>query len=289
MGLVRPGKKLLHMAAIDAHQHFWKYNPVRDSWITDEMDVIKKDFSPEDLLPLLKQNGFDGCIAVQADQSEEENAFLLSYADQHDFIKGVVGWVDLQSASIEERLGYYSSFKKMKGFRHVLQGEKQRDLMLKPEFMNGIAKLEKLGFTYDILVFADQLKYIPGFVAAFPNQQFVIDHIAKPDIKNTKIDEWKKEITAVSKFENIYCKISGMVIEADWNNWKAEDFEPYLDVVVNAFGMDRIMFGSDWPVCLLAGDYDKVTAVVRNYFSSFSQHEQELFFGMNATRFYKLD
>ncbi len=171
----------------------------------------------------------------------------------------------------------------------MLQGEQQRDLMLTPKFMNGISKLQTFGFTYDILIFPDQLKYIPAFVSAFPDQKFVIDHIAKPDIKNKKISDWKKGINAVAQYENVYCKISGMVTEADWNKWETSDFKDYLDAVVKAFGTKRIMYGSDWPVCLLAGSYEKITGIVKNYFTGYSKDEQDLFFGENAIRFYDLN
>ena len=276
------------MKKIDAHQHFWKFDPVRDSWITDDMKVIQRDFLPQDSEPLLVQNGFDGCVVVQSDQSEQENLFQLQNAEENEFIKGIVGWVDLQSANIEERLVYYSQFKKLKGFRHVLQGEPQRNLMLQPAFMHGISLLNKYGFTYDILIFPDQLQYVPSLAAAFPQQQFVIDHIAKPHIKDGKIDEWKKDIEAVGKCENVYCKMSGMVTEANWNNWKQEDFTAYLNVIVNAFGEDRIMFGSDWPVCLVAASYKEVLGITENYFGSFSTTAQQKFFALNAVRFYKL-
>jgi L-fuconolactonase len=275
------------MLRIDAHQHFWKFDPIRDNWITDEMSFIRKDFFPPDLQVILRQNKFDGSVVVQSDQSEEENEFQLKNAE-NDFVKGVVGWVDLQSAEVEERLAHHHSFKKMKGFRHVLQGEVDRGFMLTPAFMDGIGKLEKFGFTYDILIFPDQLKFIPQFVATFPNQKFVIDHIAKPDIKNKDIKEWKREITEVASHENVHCKISGLVTEADWKNWKNEDFRPYLDVVVNAFGIQRVMYGSDWPVCLVAASYKEVLNIVEQYFSSFSQNEQRLFFGGNAVQFYHL-
>jgi len=277
------------MLRIDAHQHFWKFDPFRDSWITDKMAVIKKDFLPKDFQPILQKNNFDGSVVVQSDQSEKENEFQLNNAKENDFIKGVVGWVDLQAANVEERLAFYSSFKKMKGFRHVLQAESDKAFMLKPAFMNGISKLGKFGFTYDILVFPDQLKYIAEFVAAFPNQKFVIDHTAKPKIKYGKIEEWENDIREVSGHENVYCKISGMVTEADWKKWKKEDFNPYIDTVVEAFGMRRIMYGSDWPVCLVAASYKKVLEIVQEYFSSFSQNEQQLFFGGNAIRFYNLE
>jgi len=276
------------MKRIDSHQHFWKFDPVRDSWINDEMKIIQRDFLPEDLQPILDQNGFDGCVAVQSDQSEAENHFHFQNAEKSDFIKGIVGWVDLQSKTVEERLEYYSQYKKIKGFRHVLQGESQRDLMLQPAFMNGILLLRKYNFTYDILIFKDQLQYLPKMVSSFPDQRFVIDHIAKPDIKNGEIDQWKKDIQKIARFENVHCKISGMVTEADWKNWKKEDFKPYLDAVVEAFGTDRIMFGSDWPVCLVAASYKEMLDIVEDYFSSFSEEEQEKFFGWNAIRFYNL-
>ncbi len=273
---------------IDSHQHFWKFDRVRDSWINEDMSVIQRDFLPEDLWPVLKENGIDGCVIIQSDQSEEENAFQLANADKYDFIKGVVGWVDLQAENIQERLAYYSGFEKMKGFRHVLQGEPQRDFMLRPSFIRGVELLNKYDFTYDILIFPDQLKYACEFVKAFPNQRFVIDHIAKPNIKDKKVDDWKKDIFSIGECDNAYCKISGMVTEADWKSWKKEDFTPYLDAVVQAFGTDRIMFGSDWPVCLVAASYKNMLQIVTAYFSSFSHEEQAKIFGENAIDFYKL-
>lgn len=276
------------MPRIDAHQHFWKFDPVRDSWINEEMSVIKRDFLPSDLQPILQQNGLDGCVVVQSDQSEKENEFQLSNAADFNFIKGVVGWVDLQSDTIEERLAYYQAFKKMKGFRHVLQGEKDRALMLKPAFMNGISKLQQFGFTYDILIFPDQLKYAAELVAAFPDQKFVIDHIAKPNIKDHVAGSWKEDIAALSSFENLYCKISGMVTEANWQGWTKDDFTPYMDTVVETFGTSRIMFGSDWPVCLVAASYSEMLGIVEDYFAPFSENERNKFFGQNAVQFYNL-
>jgi len=273
---------------IDAHHHLWKFDPVRDTWITDEMAAIQRDFLPEDFKLVLQENGFDGSVVVQTDQSESENELLLNYANAHDFIKGIVGWTDLQDNNVEDRLGDYAHSKKIKGFRHVLQGEADRGLMLRSAFMNGISTLAKFGFTYDILIFSDQLHYIPEFVAGFPSQKFVIDHIAKPDIKNKKIDQWQKEIKEIAKHQNVSCKISGMVTEADWKNWTQQDFVPYLDVIVEAFGTKRIMYGSDWPVCLVAASYESVHGIVQQYFSSFSENEQGLFFGGNAIQFYNL-
>jgi L-fuconolactonase len=273
---------------VDAHHHLWKFDPVRDSWITDEMATIQNDFLPGDFKLVLQKNGFDGSVVVQTDQSEGENELLLIYAKTNDFIKGVVGWIDLQGKNVEERLGTYADSKKMKGFRHVLQGEADRSLMLKAAFMNGVSKLAKYGFTYDILIFADQLRYIPEFALAFPNQKFVIDHIAKPDIKNAELDQWKKQINEVAKHQNVWCKISGMVTEADWKSWKQQDFVPYLDAIVEAFGTRRIMYGSDWPVCLLAASYENVLGIVEQYFAGFSENERQLFFGGNAIQFYNL-
>ena len=273
---------------IDAHQHFWRFDSVRDSWIDDSMKLIQRDFLPPDLEPLLRQNGFTGCVVVQSDQSATENDFQLANADQHDFIKGVVGWVDLQAENVEERLDYYSQFKKLKGFRHVLQSDPKRDLMLQPSFKHGISLLSKYGFTYDLLIFPDQLKYATELVKQFPDQPFVLDHIAKPPIKSGDVKAWKYDITKLAGYNNVYCKISGMVTEADWQHCKQEDFKPYLDVVVNAFGVERVMFGSDWPVCLVAASYNQVFTIVQQYFSSFTKNEQGKFFGGNASWFYKL-
>jgi len=274
--------------SIDAHQHFWNYDPIRGSWITNEMSVIRKDFLPENLQPILAENGFDGCVAIQVDQSENENHFLLDLANKNDFIKGVVGWIDLQSPNIAERLAYYKQFKKLKGFRHILQGETDRAYMLKTEFIRGINALTQFNYTYDILIFPDQLPYIKKFVESCPEQKFVIDHLAKPYVKNKKIAGWKEDIERVAASKNVYCKISGMVTEASWQSWKEEDFIPYLAVVVNAFGTDRIMFGSDWPVCLVAARYDEVVNIVKDYFSSFTQNEQDILFRQNAIKFYNL-
>jgi L-fuconolactonase len=276
------------MLKIDSHQHFWKFDPVRDSWINDDMKGIQRDFLPLDLKPVLEQSGFDGCVTVQSDQSETENEFQLKNAQDYEFIKGVVGWVDLQALNIDERLSYYKQFKKLKGFRHVLQGEKQRDFMLRPAFKNGISLLKRYGYTYDILIFPDQLKFSAELVSLFPDQAFVIDHIAKPYIKDKKIDDWKRDIQAIAKYENVWCKVSGMVTEADWKNWKKDDFTPYLDAVVEAFGIQKLMFGSDWPVCLVAANYAQMLDILTSYFSKFSENERALLFGGNATKFYNL-
>lgn len=276
------------MLRIDSHQHFWNYDPVKHAWINDDMEIIKQDFLPEDLEPILHEYGFSGCISVQADQTEEENTMLLNHAAKHGFIKGVVGWVDLKADNIEERLAYYKQFKKMKGFRHILQGEADRAYMLHADFKHGIAKLNQFGYTYDILIFADQLKYANEFAAAFPDQPFVIDHLAKPKIKEREITEWAKDIKAIAQNKNVSCKISGMVTEADWSSWKTEDITPYIDVVFEAFGTDRVMYGSDWPVCRLAATYGEMLAIPETYVAKLSKTEQAKFWGGNAVKFYGL-
>jgi len=277
------------MDKIDAHQHFWQFDPVRDSWITWEMQAIRRDFLPDHLHPLLEEGGIDGTVLVQADQSETENEFLLGLADAYDFIKGVVGWVDLRHPEVEGRLSHYKTFPKMKGFRHVLQGENDRALMLNPNFKRGIGALASYGYTYDILIYPDQLGYSRELVAAFPDQPFVIDHIAKPHIKDRYItEEWRSAIHAVAAYPNVFCKISGMVTEADWHHWKPEHLRVYIDTVVEAFGTARILYGSDWPVCLVAATYGQVLQVVKDYFADFSADEQAAFFGGNAINFYKL-
>lgn len=273
---------------IDSHQHFWQYDPVRDAWINDDMKGIQRDFLPVDLAPILQKHQFDGCVAVQASQSEEETNFLLALAKENAFIKGVVGWVDLMSDTIDERLDYFAAFPTLKGFRHVVQGESDPEFMLRPKFRAGIAALEAYNFTYDILIYHHQLEQAIRFVKLFPEQPFVLDHIAKPDIKNGELDEWKIAIQKLALHENVYCKISGMVTEADWQHWKPSDFTVYLDTVVKAFGVERLMFGSDWPVCLVAAQYDAMLDLVSSYFGAFSKLEQKRIFGDNAAKFYKL-
>jgi L-fuconolactonase len=273
---------------IDAHQHFWQYDAVRDAWITPDMAAIRRDFGPVDLQPLLAQHSLDGCVAVQASQSEAETDWLLALATAHPFIKGVVGWVDLQAADVAERLGHYRQFDQLKGFRHVLQGEADRALLLTPAFRRGIAALGQHGFTYDLLILPDQLQFARQLVADFPGQPFVLDHIAKPLIKAQVMSDWARDVRALAALPNVCCKVSGLVTEADWHAWQLQDFRPYLDVIFEAFGPERVMFGSDWPVCLVAGDYDAVVQLAQDYLAAFSAREQTLFWGENAAAFYSL-
>jgi L-fuconolactonase len=272
---------------IDSHQHFWHYHPVKDAWITDDMKVIQRDFLPADLAPNLRDNNLHGCVAVQAGQSETETHFLLELARANDFIKGVVGWVDLQHTEIGQRLEYFASFPALKGFRHIVQAE-AAGFMLDANFQRGIRALREFNFTYDILIHHHQLAEATTLVRKFPDQFFAIDHLAKPAIAKGEFSNWKKDIVALAECPNVYCKISGMVTEAHWTDWKPEDFAPYMDTVASVFGAGRIMFGSDWPVCLLAASYSQVTAIADGFVQKFSNDEQEKFWGQNAIQFYNL-
>ncbi|MFT4568990.1 MAG: L-fuconolactonase [Saprospiraceae bacterium] len=278
----------MKLKCIDTHQHFWEYNPQSHTWISDEMSALKRDFLPSDLENILNANDVDGCIAVQADQSEAETDFLLALANDNDFIKGIVGWVDLQASNIEECLESYASHEKLLGFRHIVQSEPDPEFMLKPSFMNGISLLRQYGYTYDILIYQHQLKSAIALAETFPEQKFVLDHIAKPNIKNKEIEQWQDDIDALAKSENVSVKISGMVTEAHWKEWKEADFAPYMDIALNSFGTKRIMFGSDWPVCLTAAEYAEVKNIFTKYISSYSIQEQEDMLFRNAINFYNL-
>jgi L-fuconolactonase len=272
---------------IDSHQHFWKYDSVRHSWISDDMRVIRKDFQPADLKPLLEKNHFEGCVAVQVDQTEDETLQLLSLSNQHEFIKGVVGWIDLRNANLSSRLEYFSSLKKLKGFRHIVQGEKP-GFLAQNSFIRGVQMLNRYHFAYDLLVYHHQLPEALEFVRKIPDTKIVLDHLAKPSIATLDIHQWEKHMTAIAQLPNVYCKVSGMVTEAKWPGWKYQDFLPYLDVVMKAFGSKRLMYGSDWPVCLVAASYDQQLAIVQDYLSTVSESEKNMILGENAKRFYNL-
>lgn len=273
---------------LDTHQHFWKYDPVRYAWIDESMSTIQRDFLPTDLAPVLKANGIEGCIAVQADQTEDETQFLLDLSAQNDFIKGVVGWVDLRAPDVAGRLAYFAKHPKMKGIRHIVQGESDVNFLLRDDFLRGIKSLSRFNLAYDILVFPHQLGAALEFVRLFPEQPFVIDHLAKPYIKDGYFDGWAVLMKEIAQHPNVHCKISGMITEADWKRWKYEDFTPYLDVVFSAFGTTKTMFGSDWPVCLVAGSYEKMLGLVQRYMEKFSTDEQAAFFGNNGATFYNI-
>ncbi|MVT10111.1 amidohydrolase family protein [Chitinophaga tropicalis] len=273
---------------IDAHQHFWHYHPVKDAWITDDMKVLQDNFLPEHLLPVLQENSVDGCVAVQADQSENETAFLLELADQHHFIRGVVGWIDLRAEDLEARLEYFKQFRALKGFRHIVQGEPDPSFLLRDDFCRGINMLARYNFTYDILVYPVQLPAVAAFVPKFPEMRLVIDHLAKPYFKTGDISSWETHMRAIAQHPHVYCKLSGMVTEADWQKWEPAHFTPFLDVALEAFGPERLMFGSDWPVCKVAGTYAEVKGIIKDYISRLSETEQAGIMGGNAIRFYGL-
>lgn len=273
---------------IDSHQHFWRYHPQRHPWISEDMQVLRKDYLPEDLEPLLRARGFDGCVAVQAEMSEAETGFLLQCAATHPFIKGVVGWVNLTNAGVGERLHYFGSNPLLKGIRHIVQDEPDLDFMLRPDFQAGIGCLAAYGLCYDILVYPRQLPAAIALARRFPEQRFVIDHLAKPPVTGLIDPGWKRDIQALGSLPNVFCKLSGMVTETPKFQWHEGDFYPYMDVVMQAFGPDRLMFGSDWPVCLLAAGYNEVEDIVAGYLRSFAPAERQAVMGLNATRFYGL-
>lgn len=273
---------------VDAHQHFWKFDPARDAWITSEMQAIRRDFLPRDLAPECAAVAIDATIAVQADQSEQETSFLLELAEQSSLVAGVVGWVDLCSPQMEERLRFFSGHKKLRGFRHVAQAEPDDRFLMRRDFLRGIRCLREFNFTYDILIYPKQLPAALELVAAVPEQRFAIDHLAKPEIKAGRTKEWEAQIRKIAQNPNVFCKVSGMVTEADWRKWKNADFAPYLDVVFEAFGTERLMFGSDWPVCLVAASYAQVGDIVENYVERNAPAAKQKVFGENAARFYGL-
>lgn len=276
-------------ACIDAHQHFWEFSPVRDAWITEEMRVIRRDFGPEDLRGVLEANGVSGCVAVQADPSEAETAFLVDIARRHPFVKGVVGWVDLCAPDVASRLAYYrETAPEIKGFRHIVQAEPDA-FMDGAAFSEGISQLAAYGYPYDILIYPRQLPAALRLAARFPDQPFVIDHLAKPDIRSGGLEPWRRDIRRIAAYPRVHCKVSGMVTEADWDRWTPGDLKPYLDVVFEAFGPRRLLFGSDWPVCLVASDYARVKGVLDEYLQACTPAERRAVMGGNAAAFYALD
>lgn len=273
---------------IDSHHHLWAYSEADYGWMNDEMAVIKKDHLPNDLKDVLATVGFDGSVVVQARQSLEETRWLLKMADENPEIKGVVGWVDLRSEELKSQLEEFASHPKFVGVRHVVQDEPEDDFIIGYAFVKGIELLESYNLVYDILIFPRQLPYASQLVARFPDTTFVLDHIAKPHIKDDELAAWASDIYELAMSSNVYCKVSGMVTEADWKNWKPADFIPYLDVVFDAFGTERIMIGSDWPVCRLGGEYAEVMNIVIDYIKDRSESEKQAILGGNAVEAYKL-
>jgi L-fuconolactonase len=271
---------------LDAHQHFWNYSPEDYGWINDNMAALRRNFLPQDLEPLLASEGFDGSIAVQARQSLEETRWLLKLAAANDIVKGVVGWVDLRSPDLPAQLDQFADNSKFVGVRHVVQDEPDDNFMLGSEFRRGIARLREYNLAYDILIYPRQLSAAIKLVREFPDQHFVLDHIAKPLIAEGRMDSWDRDIKELAKFENVFCKLSGMVTEARWHDWKPGDFRPYLDVVVNTFGPSRLMIGSDWPVCTASAPYSRTMALVRDYIGTLTPDEQHSILGECCSRFY---
>src|SRR5690606_35637232 len=277
------------MRRIDTHVHFWAFQPNKDTWITDDMAAIRRDFMPKDLKPQLEVHDIVGCIAVQAEQSEDETAFLLELADRNSFIKGVVGWVDLQAANVDERLEYFRRFTKLKGFRHIVQDESDPQFLLRPAFLYGVSLIERYGYSYDILVRPHQLAACHKFISHFPKQRFIINHSAKPNIAKGGREPWASDIEAIAQYKNVYCKLSGLITEADVTRWKLSDFEFYLNHIIQVFGGDRLLFGSDWPVCLLGGRYrDAVDIVDRISGRALTSSEAEQLWHNNASIVYRL-
>jgi len=273
---------------IDAHQHFWIYNPDEYGWIDDSMRSLRCDFLPDDLRPELERNQFDGSIAVQARQTLEETRWLLDLADRHASILGVVGWVDLCSPDVRSQLSALARNPKLIGIRHIVQAEPDDRFLMQPEFQRGIAALEEFDLAYDILIYARHLPVAAEFVERLPQQRFVLDHLAKPLIKTGEITSWAHGIRRLAAFPNVFCKLSGMVTEANWQRWNPEQMTPYLDVAFDAFGAERLMVGSDWPVCLVAASYARTVEVVKNYLARHAPAARDAVLGGNVQRFWRL-
>ena len=272
----------------DAHQHFWRYRPETHPWISDAMPQLKRDFLPADLRPLLAAAGFDGCIAVQAQHSLAETEWLLQLADAHPFIRGVIGWVDLCAPNVLDDLQRLTCQPRLRGMRHIVQDEPDERFLLRPDFVRGIALLRQLGLTYDLLIYPRHLPAAVDLVRCLPDQSFVVDHIAKPEIRARRVDDWQRGIRALAAAPNVCCKLSGLVTEADWQRWQAADFAAYLDIVLEAFGPQRLMIGSDWPVCTLAACYADAIRVVTDYIGRLSVDEQDAVLGGVAACWYHL-
>ena len=274
---------------IDAHQHFWRYDPVAHAWMDGRMTSIQRDFLPADLEPKLAALGFDGCVAVQASQTLEETRWLLELADAHSFIRGVVGWVDLRSPDVAAQIARFASHPRLKGLRHVVQSEPDDRFLLGADFRRGIAALADTGLVYDLLLFPKHLPVAAEFVAGFPRQAFILDHLAKPDIKAGTREPWATDLRRLAAHANVACKLSGMVTEADWAAWRPADLRPYLDICLEAFGPNRLLIGSDWPVCQLAGAYAETMATVLDWTSALRPAERDAILGGNAVRLYRLE
>ena len=273
---------------IDAHQHFWNYsaNPNDFAWMTDDLSDLQNNFLPHDLEPLLFQAGYEGTIAVQAREMEVETDFLLELANNNSIIKGVVGWVDLCSADVKQSLERYADESLLKGFRMIIHDHADLDFANSEAHARGIGYLEQYGWTYDLLLKTINLPSAIQLVDRYPTQKFVVDHIAKPANDKSDWDDWLTGIRAIAERTNVFCKLSGLVTEGDWQNWKPADFTPFLEEVLKAFSIERLMIGSDWPVCTLAADYGSAMNVVLSWAGQFNIDEREALFGKTCARFY---
>ncbi len=273
---------------IDAHQHFWMYTPEEYGWIDESMAAIRRNFLPQDLAPELDRGNFRGSVAVQARQTIEETCWLLALADRSDRVLGVVGWVDLCSPNVRPQLTALAGNRKLVGVRHIVQSEPDDRFLLRPDFMRGISLLEEFDLAYDILIYAKHLPVAAEFVKQFPRQRFVLDHLAKPAIKTGEIQLWADGIRRLADFPNVCCKLSGLVTEADWQNWTEDQITPYLDIAFQAFGPARLMIGSDWPVCLVAASYTRVMDLVKSYLQGHASDIRSAVLGGNARQFWRL-
>ena len=274
---------------IDSHQHFWRYQPADYPWIGERMGVLKRDYLPQELEPLLEASGFDGTIAVQAQQATAETDWLLELADRHAFIRGVVGWADLRSDAAPSELARLARRAKLVGVRHIVHDEPDDDFLLRADFRRGLARLREHGLVYDLLLFPKHLPRALRVVAELPDQPFVLDHIGKPANRDGLVSPWREDLRRLADFPNVSCKLSGMVTEARWDAWRPDELYPYLDVVLEAFGASRLMIGSDWPVCTLAGDYARTLGVVVDWAARLPAADRSGILGWNAARIYGLD
>ena len=277
---------------IDAHQHFWKYDAAQYDWIDESMSVLRRDFLPPDSQREMARAGFDACVAVQARQTLDETRWLLSLADAYPAIAGVVGWVDLQADDVAAQLAEFAGHPKLVGIRHIVQAEPDERFLLRPAFCRGVAVLEEFDLAYDILIYSRHLPAAVEFAERFPRHRLVLDHAAKPEIASRRpgnIVGWARELRRLAGHANVFCKLSGLVTEADWRRWTTADIAPYLDVVFDCFGAGRLMIGSDWPVCTVAADYGRTMDVILDYVSKLSSDERAAVLGGNARRFWRLD
>ena len=273
---------------IDSHQHFWQVGQFDYPWMSSDNEVLYRDYLPAQLEPVLRENGVSKAVLVQASNSVAESRWLLQLAAENSFIAGVVGWIDLMSLEIASQLEELTADPKFKGVRHLVESEPDDDWLIRPEVLSNLKLLSAFNLSFDLLVHTRHLRYARITGAQSPELSLVIDHMAKPPIARREFDEWARELRPLSEYPNVYCKLSGLVTEADWNNWKTDDLRPYVDYVLELFGPERLMFGSDHPVCLLAASYKQVLESFQELLKDLSQADHEQIFGGNAARFYRL-